>query len=958
MKPVRLTLQAFGSYGAKTEIDFSAPRQNLFLVTGDTGAGKTTIFDALVFALYGESSSNTNKKAGTDLQSQYIGREVTPFVELVFKEMEGGIEQEYTVRRVPRHFRKRLRGTGDDREAKEEITLTLPDGSDFMGKISEINAKLQEIVGLTKEQFMQVGMIAQGEFMELLRLESPKKKEIFRRLFGTEIFDAIVNELRTRNSDMQGEMNLLLQSCQGRAEDVCLPENLPEDSLLPGLKAKVLDKKNKPNIVDLEKLAEELENLTDKQQAELDKITKEWETSTQKRDEISAQLAKAQELEKSYRQLDAICEQEYTNKKIQALKEAQAELLPELERKASSAQDKAKTAQTAAQTALASYTATKTKVETVLKQFAELEGTEKLLADQKSQLVKAEHAQKEAKEAQAAYAAKLDKWHEDIATLPTIKNELAKNQLRQDKVAGWTKAYQGLALLRERSSAAAQAHEQAKAEYLAKQQKFQELQARFNAAQQHFLDAQAGVLAQSLKEGEPCPVCGSLEHPHPHLLDSKEKPLERHEIEAMQARLNEANNLYLAANGKAQEAKTTRLALEEQFTLQLKELGEELHQHAKLEIPADNPLEFIKRSLVQWQKQISANLAKLADREEQLAIIQKAISQSGEETKKLQTITDKAAENKQRIEGDIKALEGKIRTLQSQQTYPDSRAAREELAKAENALQAAQVKMQDAQKASQTAQAILQQAKTIIDAIGQSARPDLTALTTRQQEINSLWQAQNTSQQHLRDMLNRNAAVAQYLKKNLASRQDKLKEAATLDRLYNRLSGKVSGSRMDIETFVQRHYLNQILAAANRRFAEMSAGQFELRLIDINDAGQGRNRGLDLMVYSTVTGKERDIRTLSGGESFMAALSLALGLSDQIQANTAAINLDIMFIDEGFGSLDDHARGQAIRVLKRLSGGDKLIGIISHVTELKQEIDNQLIVTKDEKGSHIKWQIS
>ena len=192
MKPVRLTLQAFGSYGAKTEIDFSAPRQNLFLVTGDTGAGKTTIFDALVFALYGESSSNTNKKAGTDLQSQYIGREVTPFVELVFKEMEGGIEQEYTVRRVPRHFRKRLRGTGDDKESKEEITLTLPDGSDFMGKISEINAKLQEIVGLTKEQFMQVGMIAQGEFMELLRLESPKKKEIFRRLFGTEIFDAIV----------------------------------------------------------------------------------------------------------------------------------------------------------------------------------------------------------------------------------------------------------------------------------------------------------------------------------------------------------------------------------------------------------------------------------------------------------------------------------------------------------------------------------------------------------------------------------------------------------------------------------------------------------------------------------------------------------------------------------------------------------------------------------------------
>jgi exonuclease SbcC len=163
---------------------------------------------------------------------------------------------------------------------------------------------------------------------------------------------------------------------------------------------------------------------------------------------------------------------------------------------------------------------------------------------------------------------------------------------------------------------------------------------------------------------------------------------------------------------------------------------------------------------------------------------------------------------------------------------------------------------------------------------------------------------------------------------------------------------------MDIETFVQRHYLTQILAAANRHFSEMSAGQFELRLIAIDDAGQGKNRGLDLMVYSTVTGKVRDIKTLSGGESFMAALSLALGLADQIQANTSAINLDIMFIDEGFGSLDDHSRSQAIKVLKRLSNGDKLIGIISHVTELKQEIDNQLIVRKNDKGSHVEWQIS
>lgn len=183
-------------------------------------------------------------------------------------------------------------------------------------------------------------------------------------------------------------------------------------------------------------------------------------------------------------------------------------------------------------------------------------------------------------------------------------------------------------------------------------------------------------------------------------------------------------------------------------------------------------------------------------------------------------------------------------------------------------------------------------------------------------------------------------------------------EHAKLESLYNRLAGKVTGSRMDIETFVQRYYLEQVLSAANIRFQDMSAGQFELRMYNIDKAGLGKNRGLDLMVYSTVTGKEREIRTLSGGESFMAALSLALGMADQIQESSASINLDIMFIDEGFGSLDDHSRNQAVKVLQRMADGSRLIGIISHVTELKQEIDDQLLVSKNENGSQIKWQIS
>ena len=196
------------------------------------------------------------------------------------------------------------------------------------------------------------------------------------------------------------------------------------------------------------------------------------------------------------------------------------------------------------------------------------------------------------------------------------------------------------------------------------------------------------------------------------------------------------------------------------------------------------------------------------------------------------------------------------------------------------------------------------------------------------------------------------------LSSRLEERKAVVEEHARIDALYRMTSGNVSGARMDLETYVQRYYLERILYAANRRFQEMSAGQFEFRMYDLEKAGEGKNRGLDLMVYSTVTGKEREVRTLSGGESFMAALSLALGMADQIQESSAAVNLDMMFIDEGFGSLDEHSRNQAVKVLQEMAECSRLIGIISHVTELKQEIEDQLIVNKDENGSRVRWQIS
>ena len=242
--------------------------------------------------------------------------------------------------------------------------------------------------------------------------------------------------------------------------------------------------------------------------------------------------------------------------------------------------------------------------------------------------------------------------------------------------------------------------------------------------------------------------------------------------------------------------------------------------------------------------------------------------------------------------------------------------------------------------------------------VGDREKPDMEALAQAREKAEEACAAAQKDYNECRNVSTRNREVLASLTSTQEERKTAAENFSRTENLYKRLSGKMTDGRMDIETRVQRFYLARILDAANRRFSEMSDGKFELRMTSEEAAAKGSNTGLDLMVYSNVNGSEREIKTLSGGEAFMAALALALGMADQIQESSAAVNLDIMFIDEGFGSLSDHARAQAIKVLRTMAGGSKLIGIISHVTELKQQIEDKLVVEKDSDGSHVRWVIS
>lgn len=766
MRPIKLTMQAFGSYAKKTTVDFSESVGNLFLITGDTGAGKTTIFDAIVFALYGEASSVANKKEGVLLQSQYADVDVCPEVTLTFS--EGGGDAVYEVCRVPRHVRRLKKASAKGNTTKEEpgsVQLTLPDGTVCPAK--ETDARLEEIVGLSKSQFMQIAMIAQGEFMELLRAKSDTKKEIFRKLFHTDIYENIVREFDNRKKEKEKEIAVIRTQTQTLIGRVRLPEDYEHTDELLALQKEIMQ----GTLANLDSYVEQLGMLNDELRERLEFVNARSEQMKKRRDETRDAYTRAQALQKSYEQ--------------------QARAREEL---AACGMDLAEAAQTE---------------ETAKKHLTESE-------EQLNRLLE-----------RAAQA------EQGLTTLRQQEQELTQ-------LAGRAK--------------------QAKLRYEQTRQAYMDQKEHYDLEYQRFLDAQAGVLAQTLTPGAPCPVCGATEHPHPATIGGGERVADRSQLENMQKELERDRDRMEQA---AQQAKTLATELQ------------------------------VKTGQYEQQKE----------------------------------------QNEQQFEQTLAQKRQALAKKQQMQQEWNMHHARTERIRAALQLQ--------------------QAAEETIDG---APRPDLISLGERMDRAAEELRAADKDCERYRAWVRDNTESYTQLRERLTARQEIIAEHARLDLLYRMVSGNVKGARMDLETYVQRYYLEQVLYAANSRFAEMSAGQFELRMYDIEKAGEGKNRGLDLMVYSTVTGREREIRTLSGGESFMAALALALGMADQIRMRAAAINLDMLFIDEGFGSLDEHSRGQAVRVLKNMAEGSRLIGLISHVTELKQEIDDQLVVTRDEKGSHVMWQ--
>lgn len=959
MRPIQITLQAFGSYADLTVIDFTKTTENLFLISGNTGAGKTTIFDALVFALYGEASSCQNHKEGLILQSQFRpqdGKDLKEtFVSLTFEENR----QHYTVRRIPRQERAKKRGKGVTL-INASVTLTLPDGSIY--PLKETDAKLRELIGLTKEQFMQIAMIAQGEFMELLRAKSDDKKKIFRKLFHTELYDEIVREVDRRRADCNQNIADMKMQFQTVISRLCLPPDREETGDLQEWKQEIED----GLFLHSEEFLSALQAWNLSLEQEVQTLTQNQAKAQQDRDLCRDAVQAAARLSDLFSHLEE-------NEKERALLKQEEE--QRLEAGLPPFEEEERQANVQWEQEAENYHRLRERVEKALALFQQKEDAQKkcslLEQKQKAACLTLSNIQEEKNSLQG----REEKTSSELQLLERASIDLAEFQKQLQRSRELSLQEQNLQLEKKNLLQAESALKEAQETYRRITLSYQQARQTSEQLRSLFLDAQAGLLAASLRDGSPCPVCGSKTHPHPFTLSAQTPLPTESELKSAEKKTEDLRSKQEEASAAAEAAAATKNERQKTFFSSVQQLFLKANTFCRelgvSFVTAPGPTDLAQMSEMENAigMLLSASAKTVHERNEQLKERAKRAEELTsllhllrEEGKQKDLLLEEARSKAAEMEKALSAANSERLLLHASSDFESRSAAEAYLQQAGEKEQAARSRFENAQAgAKRHADALLAtktKEQTLLKEIGDRKRPQTEALQqalcAAEEKLTILTECLQKQSHELQE----NRYALQELSSSSEARRHTFSEYERLDRLYKQMSGNISGSRMDLETYVQRLYLSKILSSANKRFQEMSGGQYTFRMIRIASAGEGRNKGLDLMVYSSVTGKEREIRTLSGGESFMAALSLALGMADQIQNASSAVHLDMMFIDEGFGSLDDLARSKSIRVLKEMADSHRLIGIISHVTELKQEIGNQLLITKDEHGSHVKWRIN
>ena len=941
MRPLRLTMSAFGPYAGKTELSLEQlGSRGLYLITGDTGAGKTTIFDAISFALFGEASGDS--RAADMLRSKYADAGTPTQVELVF----AYAGKTYTVRRSPEYERPAKRGDKLVTQ-KAEAELTLPDGR-VITRLKDVDAQVQAILGVTRKQFSQIAMIAQGEFRRLLQANTKERMAIFRGIFKTEGYAALQQRLKTEASQARDDCAALRQSVQQYVSGIqCEEEHplasrvtlaregqLPAEEILPLLEQ--LLAQDEQAAVALEESLNRTEQQLDAVGQKLRDAAARAERESQKKavqENLEQAEQRQQAVQSTAQEAQALLPQAEEAKRQKVILEQQLPRYEELEQKQA---DLRQTNQ-AIQRREKELSDTKNRLSTLAEELTVMQTEAGSLGDVSVALAEARHRE--------------EQLHLQKTTIQNLQRQLTDYGKLLDRLARAQEAY----------VAARETAEQRQAEYVHK-----------NRA---FLDAQAGILARDLTEGQPCPVCGSLHHPV--LAEASAEAPDQAAVElakqAADQASQETSEKSAAAAALRGQQESQEAALVEALRVQFAKAGEEELQTIDprkqersnvlivlaLGVPMDvlqqqKHLTYLIRTADDQLRTLSDQLKTLEKKQQRRRSLDKTIPEKLEKQKQT---TDELQALEKTLAGETArrdALQTQIRQLTEQLPFEDRKTVEEHIQKLVQ-------KAQEVEKQNEAARQALEDVQKQIEGLqGQKKTLEEQLLALPVCDVEALQAEQEAAQQKSSQLTEKQRQLAVYQNNHRSVRDNFSQQSQALTAaehryqwvkaLYETASGTISGKeKITLETYIQTTYFDRILNRANVRLMVMSDGQYELkrRALPGNMKSQS---GLDLDVIDHYNGSERSADTLSGGEAFLASLALALGLSDEVQASAGGIRLDTLFVDEGFGSLSENALELAMKALSGLSEGNRLVGIISHVPELKERIDRQIVVTKDRTG--------
>ena len=942
MRPIKLRMSAFGTYSGLTEIDFEKLGTNgLYLITGDTGAGKTTVFDAITYALYGEPSGNV--RDCKMLRSKYADLSTPTFAELEFEYFG----KRYRIKRDPGGYqRTSRRGTGTTEQVASAELEILTDSecpvpvtsetlknkemlkiiNDYEASIPcprvisgnrEVGEKILEIMGINRVQFTQIAMIAQGDFLKLLIASTDEREKIFRKIFRTENYEKLEKKINSDFFALKSEHDEIKKNIRQCLSEIKTSAVLDTESMKPDEIMNSIEKITQADREKLKNFEEKLENT---------------EARIQQSEKILERERQRLSLTKKYNDIE---------KSLTAQREILTPLKLELEsaRLFSKENEELKKSLTIVEKELTEY-------REIEKISNELEKVNNLLKNASNEKETAQSDRKkhelQLKEAETEYG-NLSDTGENIAKYQAERERIEKRLMLLKKFTGdiaeYKQIFSELNVLR--------------SEYISAEKERRSAEENYSKNYRLFLDAQAGILSQKLEDGTPCPVCGSTSHPCPARIPAN-APSET-ELESQKALLEKLSAVSGEKSSKAGEKTATSEIIKKNILENLSREGIQSDSISEsIENTILNETNSAEKSISELTKSITAEKNKLKRQsalEVSIPKIQKNIKDSADIEHQCEL---RIAEYSSRIS----ELKKQQESISSKLKFSDIKSASKYCSEISNKIKLNTARLETAEKNfSECEKSISELSGMAKQVKSQLESYEITDMETEQKNCESLKVLKNTLNNSISE-LKTNAEINTRQYQKVKSEYGRLEKAESkmswLELLCDTAGGSQKGKdKFGLETHVQTAYFDRITERANQRLSVMTGGQYLLKRSETAD-NKKSHTGLDLNVIDNINGTERSVKTLSGGESFKASLSLALGLSEEIQSSAGGIKLDTMFVDEGFGSLDENSLRQAVKSLAGLSEENRLVGIISHVSELKEKIEKKIVVSKDRNGtSHI-----